>query len=305
MLPALLAAASLASIADAAAAKLRFHGVVRIERGTEQLERGYGLAPDTAFWVASIAKSFTAALVLRLVDEGRMKLDERVLGSDITVDELLTHTSGLPHSTYVAEGIADAGQAARAILAQPRGAKGTFAYTNEGYTLLAIAAERAGGAPFFDLVDREVVVPAGLRQTGFWPRCVAGGNVAKLSRPPRGSRARENWGFKGAEGICSTAGDLARFLRAVAEGRIVKHPEVLFEKVVPLAEGFAGRGFFTSPNGTIWTRGTEDYGHNGVVKLLRDGTLIVALSDVPAPKRDDVAQSRALGDELETTLSSP
>jgi hypothetical protein len=60
-----------------------------------------------------------------------------------------------------------------------------------------------------------------------------------------------------------------------------------------------------SLNGTVWTRGTEDYGHNAVVKLLRDGTLIVALSDVPAPKRDDIAQSRAIGDLLEATLSSP
>ena len=305
MLLGLLAAASIASIADEAAAKLHFHGVVRVERSGEQFERGYGVAPDTAFWVASIAKSFTAALVLRLVEAGRMKLDDRVLGSDITVDELLTHTSGLPRSTYVAEGIADAGEAARTILAQPRGANGKFAYTNEGYTLVAIAAERAGGAPFFDLVQREILARAGLGRTGFWPRCVRGAHVAKLSRPPRGPRARENWGYKGAEGICSTAADLARFMRAVAEGKLVGHPELLFGKVVSLAEDFAGRGFFVSANGTVWTRGTEDYGHNGVVKLLGNGTLIVALSDLPALRRDEVAQSRALGDLLEARLSSP
>src|SRR5439155_25554263 len=134
MLLAILGAASITSIMDEAAAKLRFHGVVRVERFGEQFERGYGLRPDTAFWVASIAKSFTAALVLRLVEARRMKLDDRVLGSDITVDELLTHTSGLPRSTYVAEGIVDAGEAARRILAQPSGPKGKFAYTNEGYT---------------------------------------------------------------------------------------------------------------------------------------------------------------------------
>ncbi|TMA19552.1 MAG: hypothetical protein E6J84_04015 [Deltaproteobacteria bacterium] len=74
---------------------------------------------------------------------------------------------------------------------------------------------------------------------------------------------------------------------------------------MPLADDYVGRGFFVSLKGTVWTRGTEDYGHNGVVKLLRDGTLIVALSDVPALRRDDVAQSRALGDLLEATLSSP
>src|SRR5438067_5660134 len=305
MFAVLIAAASLASTVDDAAHRLHFHGFVRVERFGVLFERGYGVGANTAFWVASIAKSFTAALVVRLMEEGRMSLDDRVLGSGITVDELLTHTSGLPRSSYVAEGIADADEAARRILAQPRAPKGRFAYSNEGYTLLAIAAEKAGGAPFFELVRREILDRAGLRHTGFWPRCVPGVRVAKLSRPPRVARARENWGFKGAEGICSTAADLARFMRAVAGDEVLRTTTLLFSRLVPLADDIAGRGFFISPNGTVWTRGTEDFGHNGVVKLLRDGTLIVVLSDVPALRRDDVAQSRALGDLLEATLSSP
>ncbi|HET7785554.1 MAG TPA: serine hydrolase domain-containing protein [Myxococcales bacterium] len=279
---------------------LQLHGVVRIEEpGKPPVMRGSGVPTDTAFWVASISKSFTAALILRLRDLGKLELSDLVAGSDITLDELLTHTSGLPHATYLAEGIADPDEAARRILAQPRGPKGKFAYTNDGYALLAIAAERAGGAPFFQLLQREVLDRAGLRHTGFWPRCFPGARVARLSRPPRGARAKENWGFKGSDGICSTAQDLAAFMRAVAAGRVTAHPELLFERKVPLGDGFAGRGFFVSKNGTVWTRGTEDYGHNGVVKLLTDGTILVALSDVPALRREDVAQSRAMGDLLE------
>src|SRR5919204_570944 len=94
-----------------------------------------------------------------------------------------------------------------------------------------------------------------------------------------------------------------RFMVAVVSSKLCAHPERLFQKQVALATDSVGRGFFISANGTVWTRGTEDYGHNGVVKLRPDGTLIVALSDVPALRRDDVAQSRALGDELEATLS--
>jgi CubicO group peptidase (beta-lactamase class C family) len=284
----------------------QFHGVVRIEKpGAPAQERGYGMAADTAFWVASISKSFTSTLILRLEELGKLKRSDLALGSDVTIDELLTHTSGLPRSTYVAEGISDAGEAARRILAQPRGPKGKFAYTNEGYTLLAIVAEKAGGAPFFQLVQREILDRAGLRHTGFWPTCFPGARVAELTRPPQGARARENWGFKGAEGICSTAGDLAAFMRAVADGKLVAHPEILFERAVPLTDDFAARGFFVSKNGTVWTRGTEDYGHNGVIKLLADGTIAVALSDVPAVKRDDVAPSRAIGDQIEITRTLP
>jgi len=279
---------------------LQFHGVVRVEEpGRAPVTRAHGVRADTAFWVASISKSFTAALILRLRDLGKLQLSDTFPGSDITLDELLTHTSGLPHATYLAEGIADADEAARRILAQPRGPRGKFAYTNDGYALLAIAAEKAGGAPFFTLLQREVLDRAGLRHTGFWPRCFPGARVARLSKPPRGARARENWGFKGSDGICSTAQDLAAFMRAVAAGRITAHPEMLFERKVALQDGFAGRGFFISTNGTVWTRGTEDYGHNGVVKLLTDGTILVALSDVPALRREDVAQSRAMGDRME------
>jgi CubicO group peptidase (beta-lactamase class C family) len=285
---------------------LQLHGVVRVEEpGKAPVTRGHGVPADTAFWVASISKSFTAALILRLQDLGKLKLSDVIPGSDITLDELLTHTSGLPHATYVAEGIADREEAARRILAQPRGPKGKFAYTNDGYALLAIAAEKAGGAPFFELLQREVVGRAGLRHTGFWPRCFPGARVARLSRPPRGARARENWGFKGSDGICSTAEDLATFMRAVAGGRVTAHPELLFERKVALSADFAGRGFFISKNGTVWTRGTEDYGHNGVVKLLQNGTILVALSDVPALRREDVAQSRAMGDLLEQRYLDP
>src|SRR5712671_2879012 len=262
-----LLAAALLSTMDGAAAELHFHGVARLERDGDQAQRGYGLDARTTFWVASISKSFTAALILRLADLGKLRLDERVLDSDVTVDELLTHSSGLPRATYLAEGESDAAVAARKILAQPRGPKGKFAYTNDGYSLLAIVAERAGGAPFFQLLQREVLDRAGLRETGFWPRCVRGARVARLSRPPQGKRARENWGFKGGEGICSTAADLAEFFHALLDGRLVSPAsrELLWEQAVPLSHGYAARGFFiTGP--AIWTRGTEDYGHNGVVK---------------------------------------
>ena len=149
-----------------------------------------------------------------------------------------------------------------------------------------------------------MVERAGLGRTGFWPRCVRGVRVAKLRRPPEGERAQENWGFKGAEGICSTAADLALFMRSLAHGRLLSRDslERLWAKAVPISDGFAARGFFRT-GATIWTRGTEEEGHNGVVKWFPDEqALIVVLSDVPEPKADKPAPSRALGDALEAKL---
>jgi len=305
---------------DDAARKTGFRGVVRVERGDRLLvEKGYGgRAPGTAFWVASISKSFTAVLVLRLQELGKLRLDDELSRflpdappdkRGMRIDELLTHTSGLPRATYEAEGIAGAGEAARRILALPLGERGAFAYTNDGYALLAIVAQKAGGAPFFELLRREVLDPAGLRATGTWPACVKGLRVAALREPPTGARARENWGFKGGEGLCSTAGDLARFVRALANGALLSPAslELAWADAVPISVGFAGRGFFVSRTArgdrVIWTRGTEAQGHNGVVKWFPgDGVLLVALSDVPEPRSDVPAPSRALGDLLEASL---
>src|SRR5437763_3846186 len=156
MLVVLMAAAGAISVVDDAAAQMRFRGVVRVERdGRILMEKGYGEPAGTAFWVASIAKSFTAVLILRLQELGKLRLDDRI--GDVTIDDLLTHTSGLPRAAYAAEGIADIDEAEKTILALPRGPRGKFAYSNDGYSLLAIAAERKGGAPFFQLLQREVL----------------------------------------------------------------------------------------------------------------------------------------------------
>src|SRR5438552_98783 len=59
-------------------------------------------------------------------------------------------------------------------------------------------------------------------------------------------------------------------MHAVAYDEVAGPTGLLFAKLVPLADDYVGRGFFVSLKGTVWTRGTEDYGHNGVVKLLRE-----------------------------------
>ncbi|HET8538727.1 MAG TPA: serine hydrolase domain-containing protein [Anaeromyxobacter sp.] len=306
--------------ADRAAEELRFRGVVRIEHDGELLvEKGYGgRDPATAFWVASVSKSFTAVLVLRLQEQGKLRLEDPIArhlpdapaaAREITVDDLLKHTSGLPRSTYEAEGIADAREATRRILALPRGERGKFAYTNDGYALLAIVAEKAGGAPFQDLLRREVLDRARLAHTGFWPGCAKGTPVAKLARPPTGARAGETWGSKGGEGICATAGDLARFLRAVADGTLVAPAsrDLLWAHAVPTSAGSAGRGFFVSRSvrgePVVWTRGTEERGHNAVVRWYPESRVLVAVaSDVAEPRAEVPAPSRAMGDLLEERL---
>src|SRR5688500_5896942 len=104
-----------------------FNGSVLVaENGKVIHRKGYGHAnmewnipntPDTKFRLGSITKQFTAALILQLVDEGKVKLDGKLsdylpayrkdIGDKVTIHQLLNHTSGLPSYTGLPGFISD------------------------------------------------------------------------------------------------------------------------------------------------------------------------------------------------------
>ena len=142
-----------------------FSGVVRIERGGKiLLDRVYapanrrGLTTESAFWLASTTKQFTAAATLKLVDQGKLALSDslgrffRRLPRDaraITVEQLLTHTSGIAASG-AAEGITERDAAVRAIFGEPlrRPPGESYHYEDEDYTVLAAIIEVVAGVPY-------------------------------------------------------------------------------------------------------------------------------------------------------------
>ncbi|GAA1784663.1 serine hydrolase domain-containing protein [Agromyces lapidis] len=260
---------------DAAVRKASFTGVVTVDVGDERrFERVEGYAhralhvpntTQTRFAIASGAKTFTALAVLRLIEEGVLSLDTRVRGilgadlplidDDVTVAQLLTHTSGIGDyldetadwnaSDYVLSDpvhlLADTEAFVPVVDGYPQASRpGTrFAYCNGGYIVLALIAERASGTTYHDLVDAEVCARAGLGRTSFLRSDDLPGDAALgylfeegdrtnvLHLPVRGN---------GDGGIWTTADDLHRFWRALTEGRIVN--EETFEQMTRPA--FAG-----------------------------------------------------------------
>src|SRR5438105_9255966 len=159
-----------------------FSGVVLIDRaGRLVLDRSYGrVGREDAFWLASTTKQFTAAAILRLVDEGKLAVSDSLYhffrwaprrARAITIEQLLTHTSGIA-ATGTANGIGDREAAARAILSEPlQHAPGTaYHYEDEDYNLLAAIVEIAAGMSFEAFVERALLIPAGLAHTGFCGR---------------------------------------------------------------------------------------------------------------------------------------
>ena len=256
---------ALASALDDQARADGMSGVVSIDVDGEPLfaraygfgDRAHGIAntPDTRFGMASASKAFTALTILSLVDDGALTMDTPVRGilnddlplidDSVTVEHLLTHTSGI--GDYLDEDsdwevddyvlpvpvheLAETEAFVRAIDGQPHvSAPGErFAYNNGGYITLAIVAERVGGMPFHDLVAERVFVPAGLEKTAYLRLDELPGDTAigyvydrpdslrtnVLHLPVRGN---------GDGGAFTTVSDFSRFWRALADGAVLAEP---------------------------------------------------------------------------------
>lgn len=141
------------------------------------------VGPDTAFAVASISKTFTAALILALVEDGRIDLDVPVvtylpglvIDRGITVRQLLDHSSGLRdyffHKNIDAALLKEPGRrwdAADALryVGKPYFKPGTgWHYSNTNYLVLGMLAERVGGASVAAQLRERFIDPLGLADT--------------------------------------------------------------------------------------------------------------------------------------------
>jgi CubicO group peptidase (beta-lactamase class C family) len=170
-----------ALFADFAAPAAPGAAVVVAQGDSIVFARGYGLAdvehavpvtPATSFRLASVTKQFTAAAILALVEEGKLRLDDRLgelladvpaYAADVRVRHLLAHTSGMP-DYEVLLGRGDGPQVTdRDVLVLLHRAKrlhfrpGTsWRYSNSAYALLALIVQRASGETFARYLRRRV-----------------------------------------------------------------------------------------------------------------------------------------------------
>jgi CubicO group peptidase (beta-lactamase class C family) len=167
---------------------LGFSGAVLVEhRGEVILRRGYGLAdrearrpytPETVQTHGSITKQITAAAILLLESRGELAVADpigRHLGAvppdkeKVTLHHLLTHSAGFPGSIgRDAEPIGAEEFLQRALATSLDFEPGSgYEYSNVGYSLLGIVVERVSGKGYEAFVREELLLPAGLADTGY------------------------------------------------------------------------------------------------------------------------------------------
>jgi CubicO group peptidase (beta-lactamase class C family) len=269
-----------------------------LQDGTQRLSVAFGVADQQAgtpltdrhlFRIASHSKTFTAVTLLRLVEQGRLRLDDPVAGqltelagsalARVTVRELLGHGGGVIRDSEDGdfwqlfreypdrdELIRIATEPSAAVL--PRNDR--FKYSNIAYGLLGLVIERVTGVDFAEAVHAEILDPLGLTDTGpelFTERAddFAAGHTALSYAAERSVIPHvDTQALAAATGFYATAADLASFYAALLPGehtlldedaqRQLRHRE--WE--VKNGESWYGLGVFLNKIGEH-----ELFGHSG------------------------------------------
>lgn len=311
----------------------------RAERGYANIEGKIAIAPDTSFRFASITKQFTAAAIMKLVDQGKVSLDDPLTkylpdypgpGGAATVRQLLNHTSGIMPYTQIPEWAAKANTGAstttqglvdvfKAVPLQFQPGE-KYEYNNSGYVLLGAILEKVTGKSWDEAVIDLATGPAGLTSIR------SGIHEAQVKTMATGytdddgkavpSIAIHMSNPHAAGALIGTADDLARWGNALHSGKIVSPASyAAMTTAGKLSNGEAIQYGFGLAPGDV--RGRKTIGHNGNIFGFGTSSIyvadpeifIVVLSNSDALVEADTLATRlaaaALGDPFPELTAQP
>jgi CubicO group peptidase (beta-lactamase class C family) len=230
-----------------------FSGVILVANGDKIVfQRGYGFAsienkvpnrPETVFQLASISKSFTAAAILLLAEQGRININAPLKdilphyphGEKLTIHHLLTHTSGIPNINDFPEydDLQLKPQTPKQLVAHFQDKPLEFdpgkrySYSNSNYNLLALIIEAASGTDYGSFLRSAILDPLKLKQAGHHGSAEEIINGLANGYAPHGNlglkrAAYLDWSVKTGNGsLYSDAEGVMRFIRAVHQGHLL------------------------------------------------------------------------------------
>lgn len=265
--------------------------VIVTERGKTVHAAGRGLAdiagkvpvtPDTVFRIGSITKQFSSAVLLQLVDEGKVSLDDPLTryvpgypapGGTATVRQLLNHTSGIQSYTGIPGWMTEA-KTARAyttaqLIAEFRDLPSPFqpgadqAYNNSAYVLVGAVIEAVTGKPWHAAVAERITGPLGLRSIRYGDEEASMPLAARpYTAAGRAAQAIDMSVPHAAGALVGSVRDLATWAQALHHGKVVSAASYA-QMIAPtkLASGRVipyGLGLATGE-----VRGAPTIGHGG------------------------------------------
>ena len=299
-----------------------FRGAVSVSRGGEVLFEGaYGFrdlaneienTPDTRFATASAGKAFVGAGIMKLVEEGRLSLEDRLcdvmkfdvghIDPAVTIEQLLSHTSGAPDyfdeefmedyaelwEDFPCYRIRKSADLLPMILKYPMKSRPgeKFSYNNGGFVLLDLVIESVTGKRFDEYLQEAVFEPSGMARTGYYEMDRLPGGCANsyIWDDARGEYYTNIFSVDtkgtGAGGAFTTVRDVRCFWEGLYGGKIVSREtaDMMTRFHAKWDGGGYGLGLWLDGEGCPLFQGS-DPGVEFVSRRLRDGTVVTAVSN--------------------------
>ena len=306
--------------------------VLRKGYGMANLELGAPVSPNMVFEVGSVTKQFTAAAILMLQQQGKLRMEDEVTrylpdypthGEKITIDHLLTHTSGIPSYTGMPEWFSRLREDMKVddVIALFKDKPLEFKpgerwrYNNSAYILLGAVIEKASGKTYEQFVEEEIFQKLGMASSRY------GHHEEIIPRRATGYTRREN-GFRHANyvsmtqpyaagSLMSTVDDLALWDRALASEKLLGKTSL--ERMFTPARLTSGRStrygyglaVYELEGRRVQEHGGGIFGYTSFMLRVPEEELFVAIlsnTDSPSTAPDSLAlriAAKALGKPIE------
>jgi len=261
--------------------------VVTAVSGVADSNSGRKVTPGTPFALASVSKPFTAALALLLDACGVMPLSTRAASlvpyadvrPEATIEDLLRHEGGMSDwltdkytrmSWLIEHPNGKVGPKTAVQNLLPRGEIGDFDYSNSSFTLITLAAEKATGVGWRDLMQELIIKPLGLNETAFGP--VAGASRTHIwARGKMRPFGQQGWGptrsvagiLRGAGDLFATPRDLAKFGELLWSDRMLEGGQTQLINGIANLTGLPWSYTVGTMMDRSWLGTLRTYGHTG------------------------------------------
>lgn len=263
----------------------KFMGSLAIQENNQIVfEKSYGFSDvknkikassDTRYKIGSITKTFTAVVILQLVEEKKLTLDTKLSkffptiqnSENITIENLLNHSSGIYSFTNDADypTYAKLPKTRSELMKKIKAGKPVFeprekaAYSNSNFVILGWIIEDITKKSYAENIDSRIVKKLGLKNTGF----ATGAKNEAISYDWDGKNwqeaQKEDMSIPGGAGaILSSASDLTNFINGLFSGKLLKQPSL--DIMTTMDKGY-GKGIFAMPFAE-----RKFYGHEGGIE---------------------------------------
>lgn len=261
--------------------------------GLKNLQTKKKITIETPFYAASIGKTFTSWAILKLFEEKKLKLEDKLsnyfpdfpsFAGKVTLYHMLNHTSGLPdhydtfgvNTELTNDKVISFVSEQDSLLFEPGY---DYAYSNSAYVLLAEIIQKVTGKPYGDYISNTFLIPLSMNHTFIY-----GNPALKTSTKATGyTKEDQKWSTNdyennyttGAGGIYTTVRDLFKWYKAIKDNRFLKPQttELAFNTpfLVTGTHSYMGMGWFNETFGrrTPEVQGLKVYGAIGILKGFR------------------------------------